>query len=76
MKTPTPVHMHMNGRLALKRGPAKITADTKIGYQDLENLGVVLHAMDSVLTGPPTTNGILPGYMLQTWLPGTLRVVT
>lgn len=76
MKTTTPVHMHMNGRLAVKRGPVKIGSDSKIGYQDLENIGVVLHAMDSVLTGPPTTNGTLPGYMLQTWLPGTLRVVT
>lgn len=70
------VRMHMNGRLAVKRGPVRLGQDAKLTHGDLENLGVGIRAMDAALTGPAVTNGVLPGYMLQTWLPGTLRVIT
>jgi hypothetical protein len=75
-KTQSKVHMHMSGRLALSRGAVKLGSDAKIGFEDLENLGVGLRAMDSALTGPAVTNGAMLSHMLQTWLPGTLRVVT
>lgn len=68
--------LHMGGRLAASRGSVKLNGNEKLTHTDLENVGVGLRAMDSALTGPPTTSGHLPSYMLQTWLPGVLRVVT
>lgn len=70
------VRMHMNGRLAVQRGAVKIGSDANIRFDDLENLGVGLRAMDAALTGPAVANGAMLSHMLQTWLPGTLRVVT
>lgn len=75
-KTQSQVRMHMNGRLARKRGPVQIGQDSKLSFDDLENLGVGIRAMDSALTGPAMVNGSINSYMLQTWLPGTLRVIT
>ncbi|VFR32533.1 Phage capsid and scaffold [plant metagenome] len=74
--TQSKVHMHMNGRLAVKRGAVKLGADSKVGFEDLENIGVGVRGMDSALTGPAVTTGTMLSHMLQTWLPGTLRVVT
>src|SRR5574344_306033 len=72
--------LHMNGRLATKRGAVTIAADAKIKAEHLRNLGVNLDgvAFDSGLTGGGS--GGVPGYVsreaLETWLPGTLRAIT
>src|SRR5574344_386 len=72
--------LHMNGRLASKRGAVTIAADAKIKAEHLRNLGVNLDgvAFDSGLTGGGS--GGVPGYVsreaLETWLPGTLRAIT
>jgi len=75
-KSQSKVHMHMNGRLAIKRGPVKVSAASKIGHSDLAALGVGIRAMDGALTGPAMGSGAMFQHMLQTWLPGTLRVIT
>jgi len=76
MATQSQVHLHMNGRLAVERGSVKIGADSKIGFEDLDAIGVGIKAMDSALTGPSAQSGAMFQHMLQTWLPGTLRVAT
>ncbi|PWF25053.1 major capsid family protein [Corticimicrobacter populi] len=75
-KTASKVHMHMSGALAVKRGAVSVGSDAKISFSDLDAIGVGLRAMDSALTGPATSSGAMLQHMLQTWLPGTLRVVT
>src|SRR5574344_2698929 len=71
--------LHMNGRLASKRGAVTIAADAKIKAEHLRNLGVNLDgvAFDSLTGGG---SGGVPGYVsreaLETWLPGTLRAIT
>ncbi|URG13039.1 DUF2184 domain-containing protein [Stenotrophomonas phage B2] len=72
----TPVHLHMNGRLASKRRSVQVNRKTKLTHSDLAAIGVNIRNMDSALIGPPTSSGHLPGHLLETWLPGTLRVVT
>lgn len=76
MKTQSTVRMHMNGRLVSERGPVRINHDAKITYNDLEDIGIGIRSMDSALTGPAMSSGSIPGHMLETWLPGTLRVIT
>ncbi|AZY49683.1 hypothetical protein C0J09_11435 [Bordetella avium] len=75
-KTQSAVHMHMTGSLAVKRGPVKLTRDSQVGFEELGHLGIGISAMDSALTGPAANNGVMFAHMLQTWLPGTVRVVT
>lgn len=71
------VKTHMNGALALKRGAVQIQGAKDVTFADLENVGIYgLSTMDSALTGPATANGHINGHMLETWLPGTLRVAT
>lgn len=71
------IKTHMNGALAAKRGPVQIRGAKDLTFADLENIGIYgLSTMDSALTGPATSNGHINGYMLETWLPGTLRVAT
>lgn len=78
LATQSPVRMHMNGRLTVRRGPARITADDKLTHADLQNLGINFVSMDSALIGGGS--GGVPGYInrevLETWLPGTLRTIT
>lgn len=80
MANTSKVRLHMNGRLATKRGAVRLAADAKITGADLHNLGVNLDgvAFDSGLTGGG--RGGVPGYVsreaLETWLPGTLRAIT
>lgn len=77
MKTST-IYNHMNGRLAVKRGPAQIGPDAKITQDDLRAVGYDIRNMDGVLTGGGS--GGVPGYVsrhvLETWLSGTLRMLT
>lgn len=75
-KKQSPIHLHMNGRLVIKRGPARVGADSKLTHEDLRNLGLGFKALDSALTGPAKAGGAMLSHMLQTWLPGTLRTIT
>lgn len=70
------VHLHMTGSLASKRGSVQIGADSKISFDDLDNLGVGIRAMDAALIGPALSSGNINAHMLETWLPGTLRTIT
>src|SRR5690554_685553 len=78
MSKQSQVLMHMNGRLATKRGPVKLAQDAQVSYADLTALGVDVRAMDSALIGGGS--GGVPGYVprnvLETWLNGTLRAIT
>lgn len=77
MSNTSPVHLHMNGRLASERRAVKLSPKTKnLTHGHLAAVGVNIRNMDSALIGPPSSSGHLPGYLLETWLPGTLRVVT
>lgn len=75
-KSTTPPRMHMSGRLAVTRGAIQLDGTEQLSHSDLESAGVGLRAMDSALTGPPTSSGNIPRHMLETWLPGVLRVIT
>lgn len=71
------VKMHMNGRTALARGPIQLSSGQKLSLSHFDNLGVGgFHAMDAALTGPAVKSGYIDGHMLETWLPGTIRVIT
>lgn len=76
MKTQSSVRMHMNGRLVSDRGPVRLSQDARLTYNDLEDIGVGIRSMDAALVGPALSAGSIPGHMLETWLPGTLRVIT
>ena len=72
------IHSHANGRLATKRGALKIAQDQQVSHADLQAIGVNFQAMDEALIGGGS--GGVPGYIsrepLETWLPGSLRVIT
>lgn len=69
------VKLHLNGKAVISNGPITNPAmDTT--HNDLNNVGVDFRAMDSGLIGPAVTNGSISSSALETWLPGTLRMIT
>ena len=75
MKAST-IKSHMNGRLAKKRGGAQIAQDAVVSLDNLADIGLGFHAMDSSVIGAAVTNGFLPAEAVQSWLPGTVRAMT
>lgn len=74
----SPVKTHMTGRMAAKLGAVKLTEkDANLPLDHFDNIGVGgFHVMDTALTGPAISSGYIDKNMLQTWLPGTIRVIT
>ena len=68
---------YMSGREIRRRGPLNIKPDQKWTYNELGQLGFGgLAAMDSALTGPAVSGGLIHREMLQHVLPGLIRTAT
>lgn len=70
------VILHQTGRQVFSRGAAEIASDKDFALDDMRALGLGFAAMDAELVGPAATTGYIPAAMLQTWIQGTVRVIT
>ncbi|MDR0805952.1 MAG: DUF2184 domain-containing protein [Enterobacteriaceae bacterium] len=68
---------YMSGREIRQRGALNISPDQKWTYGELDQIGFGgLSAMDSALTGPAMSGGVVRREMLQHVLPGLIRTAT
>lgn len=69
------VSLHASGRAVTNR-TFDDSRTKNLTEGDLENLGLDFRAIDSAWTGPGPAASGMPGHMLETWMPGVLRVIS